>query len=199
MSSEPLIFDPLLGHLRGVANGDKVAAEALVRAISPRLFRTAYRIMQNSHDAEEITQETLIRLWAIARSWKSGQARIETWAYRVTTNLCFDRLKSGNRFVRDGEELDNLMDNTPTAEAELVKREITNEIDRALATLPHRQRAAIALTYFEGMSARVAGEALDVSVEAIESLLARAKRTLKQKFLENTPEILSDLVALAAT
>lgn len=198
MNSEPLLFDPLLGHLRGIANGEKPAAEALVRAISPKLFRIAYRIMQNTHDAEEITQETLIRIWAIAKTWKAGQARIETWAYRVATNLCFDRLRAKSRFEQGSDELDDFMDNAPNAEAELVHREIANEIDRALATLPHRQRAAIVLTYFEGMSAKLAGEALEVSVEAIESLLARAKKTLKQKFLDEEPEILTDFVAFAA-
>lgn len=198
MNSEPLLFDPLLGHLRGVANGEKPAAEALVRAISPKLFRTAYRIMQNAHDAEEITQETLIRILTISKTWKAGQARIETWAYRVATNLCFDKLRAKSRFEQGSDELEDFMDNSPTAEAELVNREIANHIDRALATLPHRQRAAIVLTYYEGLNAKLAGEALGVSVEAIESLLARAKRTLKQKFLNDEPDILTDFVALAA-
>ena len=195
--SEPLLFDPLLAHLRRALNGDKREAEALVRKISPKLFGAAFRILQNANDAEEIVQEALIKLWKTGPDWKTGRALIETWAYRVVMNLCFDRLKSQKRYVYD-EADENLPDNAQSAENALMFQEISNEIDRALLSLPPRQRAVIVLTYFEGLGGKEAAAALETSVEAVESLLARAKKFLRAELTNSEPEILNQFAAFGA-
>lgn len=194
---EPLLFDPLLAHLRHALNGDKREAEALVRKISPKLFSSAYRILQSANDAEEIVQEALIKLWKVGPEWKTGRALIETWAYRVVMNLCFDRLKSQKRYIYD-ETDENIPDGGQSAENALMFGEISNEIDRALLCLPPRQRAVIVLTYFEGLGGKEAAAALETSVEAVESLLARAKKFLRAELTKSEPEILNQFAAFGA-
>lgn len=198
MQAKPLLFDPLLGHLRNAANGDKKAAAALVRAISPKLFGISYRLLQNQSDAEEVTQEALLRLWKIAKEWRAGEAMIETWAYRVVTNLSFDKLRSAKKFGADQLEDDTFMDDKISAEGELINRDISNEIDRALAQLPPRQRAVIVFTYFEAMGAKETAAAMETTIEAVESLLSRAKKSLKQALLNDEPELLNEYIAVAA-
>lgn len=198
MSSKPLLFDPLLGSLLKAVKGDKKAAEVLVRSISPKLFGLAYRLLQNRADAEEVTQEALLRLWKVAKDWRKGEALIETWAYRVVTNLSFDKLRSAKKFDADQIEDDIFMDDKISPESELINRDISNEIDRALAQLPPRQRAVIVFTYFEAMGAKDTAAAMETSIEAVESLLSRARKTLKQVLLNDEPELLNEFVAAAA-
>jgi RNA polymerase sigma factor (sigma-70 family) len=186
MTSATLLFDPLLGDLKRASRGDKQAARALVTKISPKLFRTAYRLLNNEADAEEATQETLIKLWKIANDWKSGNAKIETWCFRVISNYCFDKLRAQKRYIYD--ELDeNMAITNEDGENSLIWGQLSNQIDKALEKLPARQKAAIILTYFEGLGAKDVAATLETSIEAVESLLSRAKRALKQILSDEDP------------
>lgn len=193
MTIEPLIFDPLSAHLKRAAIGDKKSAQSLVMALSPKLFRIAFRILRNQSDAEEVVQETLVKLWKIANEWQVGRAKIETWCFRVLSNLCFDKLRKQNRYHFD--EIDENIDSGAIgADNIILQANLRNKIDKAIAKLPTRGQAAIILTYFEGQGNKDVASALDTSVEAVESLLGRSKRSLKQYLLDDDPEILEDLL-----
>ncbi|MEN9855776.1 MAG: hypothetical protein RL186_1407 [Pseudomonadota bacterium] len=178
MGAQPLSFDPLAGLVAKAGKGDAASARALVEAVSPALWRIAWRLLRDAAEAQDVTQDALVRLWTIAPNWKPGQAKIETWLYRVATNLCFDRLRKAGRFVEEAAAPEQ-WDCAPRADAWLLESDLRTRIDEALMDLPARQRTAIILTHYEGLSAKAVGEILDVSVEGVESLLARARRTLR--------------------
>jgi RNA polymerase sigma-70 factor (ECF subfamily) len=129
-------------------------------------------------EAEDVTQETFLRLWRAAPDWRAGVAQVATYAHRITVNLCLDRLRRSGRLVAGGEAPD-APDPAPLAPELLEAEDRAAAVRAALARLPERQRAAIALTVFDGLSHAEAGAILDISADALESLAARARRALR--------------------
>lgn len=159
------------------AQGDAAAARTLTATLTPRVFGHAYRVLGDRAEAEDVTQEALMRLWKIAPDWRPGAARVTTWLYRVTANLCTDRLRAR----RPGVGLDDapeLVDGAPGAEAGLQTRARRDALQAALMTLPTRQRHAIVLRHLEGLGNPEIARIMDISAEAVESLTARGKRGL---------------------
>jgi RNA polymerase sigma-70 factor, ECF subfamily len=191
-------FDPLEGLIRQAVRGERTAAEALVRAVSPRLWRVAWRLMGgNSADAEDVVQEALVQLWRKLPDWRLGEARIETWLHTVVTSRCLDRLRRTGRTVSE-DEAPELEDPSPAPDAGLLAADTAAAVDAALAALPDRQRAALVLVHYEELSGAEASAALGISVEALESLLARARRTLRQRLAPLNPVPLNPTLAAAA-
>ena len=80
------------------ANGDRPAALALTQRVTPRVLAYATRLLGGDRaEAEDVAQETMLRLWRVAPDWRQGETRVTTWAYRVATNLCIDRQRSRRR------------------------------------------------------------------------------------------------------
>jgi RNA polymerase sigma-70 factor (ECF subfamily) len=161
-----------------IATGDEPAFRVLAGRYAPRALRLARRVMASSADAEEIVQEALLRVWINAPRWRPV-ASFRTWFYRVVINLCLNR-KRRAPFLPI-EDAKDPIDPNPDAEARMERREIDRALAAAVADLPERQRAAIALTYHEGCSNAETAAALGTSVSAVETLLVRAKRTLRQR------------------
>lgn len=176
--SATLVFDPLSGLVAKAGKGDRYAASELVKAVSPAVWRLAWRLLRDGVEAEDVTQEALIRMWKMAPNWKPGRAKFETWLYQVATNLCFDRLRKAGRFVEESAAPEPC-DTAPLPDAQFAGATLRTRIDLALAQLPDRQRTAIVLTHFECLSGKVAGEVLGISVDALESLLSRARKALR--------------------
>jgi RNA polymerase sigma-70 factor, ECF subfamily len=187
--SNTLVFDPLALLVAKAGKGDKGAATALVEILSPKVWRIAWRLLRDSAEAEDVTQEALIRMWKVAPSWKPGRAKFETWLHQVTTNLCFDRLRKAGRFV-DEDAAPETLDPGPLPDANLSGGALRTRIDQALAALPDRQRAAIVLTHYEELSGKEAGEVLGISVDALESLLSRGRRALRTALADEKHELL---------
>ena len=163
------------------AAGDQSAARALTVRLSPRVLGLAKRMLRDEAEAEDVTQEAMMRLWKTAADWRPGEAKVSTWLHRVATNLCIDRLRKRRR---DGPPLDDVAeppDPEPTAETRLIAADQASAVSSLLNALPERQQTAIRLRHFEGLSNPDIAEALDVSVEAVESLLSRARRTLTRQ------------------
>lgn len=186
--AEIRFLDPLESLIRKAARGERAAAEALVRAVSPRLWRVAWRLSGGQRQlAEDAVQDALMQMWTQLPRWRTGEARLETWLHRVVTHRCFDRLRKLGRFVGE-DEAPEPVDLSPAPDAGLLAADTAAAVDAALAALPDRQRAAIILVHFEEMSGAEASQALGVSVEALESLLARARRSLRQRLAPATSE-----------
>ena len=88
--------DPDLYHVQRIAKGDAASARALVEAHGDRLMAVAYRMLGEREAAEDVVQETFIRMWRHARNWKPDKARFSTWLHRVAINLCYDRLRKAS-------------------------------------------------------------------------------------------------------
>ncbi len=142
-------------------------------------------------EAEDVAQETFVRLMAKAEDWQAGGAKLRTWLYRVAVNLCIDRRRA--RRTEPLEEIELRPD--PGADEPAVRRrlDLTRSVGRALAALPDRQRTALTLVHFQGLSNIEAADALDVSVEALESLLARARRAMRATLEPDRADLLGDV------
>jgi RNA polymerase sigma factor (sigma-70 family) len=159
------------------AVGDQGAARELTDRLLPGVLRQAWRILGDATEAEDVAQDAMLRLWRQAADWREGEARISTWLYRVTHNLCIDRIRK-RRPTTAIENVAEPEDPTPSALERLSNSEESRALARAIVALPERQRQAVVLRHFEGLSNPEIGERLECSVEAVESLLARARRQL---------------------
>lgn len=133
-------------------------------------------MLGNDADAEEIVQEAMLRVWVTAPRWRPDAA-FKTWLYRVTLNLCLNRQRR-KPFAPLDEACDP-PDPSPTAAEELERRETDRLVAKAIDGLPDRQRAAIVLTYYEGLSNAETASMLETTISSVEALLIRAKRTLR--------------------
>lgn len=164
----------LLGQ---AASGDARASRELVTRHLGALVAFAWRLLGERAAAEDVAQETFLRLWRHAPRWEP-RARLRAWLMRVAHNLCIDRLRARREDVLT--EADEPQDPAPGADALRQQRQVAASVTAALAMLPARQRAAIALVHFDELSAKEAAAIMEISVEALESLLSRARRRLHE-------------------
>ena len=160
------------------SKGDAAAARALTARLTPRVFGHAVRVLGDRSEAEDVAQDAMMRLWKVAPDWRMGEAKISTWLYRVTANLCTDRLRRKRGVGLD--EVDEPRDPSPSVTGQLQTRERMDALQAGLQTLPERQRQAVILRHIEGLANPEIAEILEISTEAVESLTARGKRALAQ-------------------
>lgn len=185
------MFDPDAEFVRKAGAGDARAAEALVRRHLPRMVALARRMLSDGAEAEDVAQEVFLRVWRDAARWKPGAAKFETWMHRVALNLCYDRLRR-RREKPDADAGLDVADPAPLASEAWLAQQRAVKVQAALAQLPERQRAAIALVHFQELSNIAAAEMLEVSVEALESLLARGRRALKTALADVAQDLIGD-------
>ncbi len=158
------------------ARGDGVAARALTVRLLPKVYAHAARLLGDLAEAEDVAQEAMLRLWRIAPDWRPGEAKVTTWLYRVTANLCTDRLRKRRSVGLD--EIAEPADPTPSVAAHLQDRARADALQTALNALPERQRQAVVLRHIEGLSNPEIARVMETNLRAVESLTARGKRAL---------------------
>jgi RNA polymerase sigma-70 factor (ECF subfamily) len=169
--------DPDEALLTQIAEGDAAAVRALVSRKLPRVLGLAQRMLNDAGEAEDVAQETFLRVWRQAPKWRSGEARFDTWLYRVALNLCYDRLRRRREILTDDPP--ELPDDAPPADQALEAQDTGRAVAAALAKLPDRQREAIVLCHYQELGNIDAAAAMGVTVEAVESLLSRGRRALR--------------------
>jgi RNA polymerase sigma factor (sigma-70 family) len=162
------------------ANGDRHAALALTQRVTPRVLAYASRLLSGDRtEAEDVAQETMLRLWKVAPQWRQGETKVTTWAYRVATNLCIDRQRARVRKRQVAlDDTPDVADSAPKAEDRLQDSGRMAALEAALAELPDRQRQAVVLRHLEGMTNPEIAAIMEIGIEAVESLTARGKRAL---------------------
>jgi RNA polymerase sigma-70 factor (ECF subfamily) len=159
-----------------VGDGEVAAYRELVQRYAPKLLRFAARLLKDDIEAEDVVQETCLRLWQHARDY-SPKARVTTWLHRIAHNLAVDRLRARGRLKPLPEE--DAMPESARQPKLLDEKRRAILLEQALAELPERQAAALVLVHLHGLTGAEASEVLGVGAEALESLLARGRRALK--------------------
>jgi RNA polymerase sigma-70 factor (ECF subfamily) len=183
--------DPDLELVRRAGAGDAPACAALVDRYLAKVTALAGRTLANRADAEEVAQEVFLRVWQHAGRWRAGEARFSTWLYRVTLNLCHDRLRRRRETGLDAAG-DPASDAPPPGTA-LQRSAVAARVEAALAQLPERQREAILLCHYQELGNIDAAAVLDITVEALESLLSRGRRRLRELLAGEAQDLMGEL------
>jgi RNA polymerase sigma-70 factor, ECF subfamily len=172
------------------ANGDAAAFRSLVDRHLSGVLAVARRMLRDDAEAEDVAQEALLRLWRSADGLEVGVQGLRPWLRRVVSNLCVDRMRSGRRLMVVEEVPDRAEPATQLTQLEA--RDVSRRVDAALKELPDRQRMALTLFHYEGLSQVEVGRIMGISDEAVESLLARARRHLKDGLREEWRDLLAE-------
>lgn len=166
--------------MRRIVQGDKRAFETVIILYMTDIYRFACSIVGDSAKAEDIAQETCIRLWTKAEAWTSS-GRLKHWLFTITHRLCMDELRSRkNHHPLESVEF-TLRDPANDPHQSLAEKQNAWLVREALLSLPERQRTAVMLVHYSGFSNPEAADVMGLSVDAIESLLARGRQGLRER------------------
>lgn len=174
-TTEPDPDDALLGR---IAADDQAAFRLLVERHIDRAYALALRILNNRADAEDVVQDTLLKVWTHRGRWEGGRARFSTWLYRVITNRCIDFRRQARS--EGMAEIPDVADGRPDAVTEIHRQEVGGMLEEAMRRLPDQQRIAVVLSYHEGMANSEIAEVMETTVSAVESLLKRGRQQLRK-------------------
>lgn len=170
-----------------IAANDQAAFRLLVERHIDRAYGLALRIMNNRADAEDIVQETLLKIWTHRGQWEGGRAKFSTWLYRVVTNRCIDSKRRPRN--EDIEQVPEVADDKPLAIAEIERHEVNSLLEAAMARLPDQQRIALVFSYNENLNNSEIAEVMQTSVAAVESLLKRGRQKLRELLRRSEKDI----------
>ncbi|SFI21181.1 RNA polymerase sigma factor [Bradyrhizobium sp. cf659] len=182
-----VVFDEDSELLDRLATGDEVAFRMLVERHIDRAYAIALRIVGNAADAEDVVQDTMLKIWSHRGRWQHGRAKFSTWLYRVISNRCIDlRRKPRNENV---ETVPEVADGQPGAVEIIERNELNGMLELAMQRLPEQQRIAVILSYHENMSNGEIAQVMDTTVAAVESLLKRGRQQLRQLLRKHERDI----------
>lgn len=183
----PLTSDPDDLLLERIAANDQAAFRMLVERHIDRAYALALRILNNRADAEDIVQDTLLKVWLHRGRWEAGRAKFSTWLYRVVTNRCIDVRRMPRS--EDIEQAPEVPDEKPLPLADLQKTEVASMLETAMSRLPEQQRIALILSYNEEMGNGEIADVMQTTVQAVESLLKRGRQKLRDLLRRSEKDI----------
>ena len=169
--------------VRNSISGDVAAYKMLLNKHLPSITNYVARMIQNNVDSEDIVQETFLRLWTQGSKFQPEKAMLSTWLHHIAHNLCIDYFRRNKRFSL--EELIEEPNDDKSPLEELEKLDGSRQASEAIMQLSNRQRSAIILCYYQGMTNKEAAQILEMSVSALESLLARGRNKLRGLLMRN--------------
>ncbi len=174
--------------LRMLAAGDEAAARRLMQRHLAAVHGLASRLINDRSEAEDIAQEAFLRVWKHAGKWQDKGAKFSTWLHRVVVNLCIDRMRKQIAVPTDTST--EQVDDNLLVDHELIRDEAARTVRTAIDALPERQKTALILFHYQGLSQVETAQVLEISVEAVESLLSRARRGLKAALTSRKQELI---------
>lgn len=172
--------------MQRIAAGDEEAFRLLVRRHLAATVRLAQRVLGDAGAAEDAAQEAFIRVWKHAANFEDPArrgAKFTTWLYRIVVNLCIDEKRKSRKTPvpvdMDAGMGQFLADDGPNAEQGMARKQQSARVRAALDALPARQRTAFILCFYEERSNKEAAEMMGIGLKALESLLVRARKTLR--------------------
>lgn len=162
-----------------IQKADHGAFSVLVKRHTKMFYAAAYRVYPHISDAEDVVQEAFLKLWKRPEIWKADRgAKFTTWFYRVVINMAIDNVRK-KKNTKGSDVLDRVIDTSADQLEQLEAGQQKQLLEIAIQALPERQKIALNLCFYEGLSNKEAAEIMEVKVKALESLLMRAKAGLK--------------------
>ena len=162
--------------------------DEVVREHSARVYRLAYRLSGNPQDAEDLTQETFVRVFRSLADYTPGT--FEGWLHRITTNLFLDQARRKQRIRFDAlsdERADRLTSASAPPDAAYADRTFDDDIERALASLPPAFRAAVVLCDVEGLTYQEIADIMDAKLGTVRSRIHRGRAMLREALAHRAP------------
>ncbi|MDX3972237.1 MAG: RNA polymerase sigma factor [Bradyrhizobium sp.] len=182
-----VVYDEDSELLDRLATGDEVAFRMLVERHIDRSYAIALRIVGNAADAEDVVQDSMLKIWSHRGRWQHGRAKFSTWLYRVISNRCIDLRRKPR--TENVEAVPEVADSQPGAVELIERNELNDMLELAMQRLPEQQRIAVILSYHENMSNGEIAQVMDTTVAAVESLLKRGRQQLRQLLRKHEREI----------
>lgn len=182
-----IVFDEDSELLDRLATGDEVAFRMLVERHIDRAYAIALRVVGNAADAEDVVQDTMLKIWSHRGRWQHGRAKFSTWLYRVVSNRCIDLRRKPR--TENVDAVPEVADGQPDATSVIERNELNGMLELAMQRLPEQQRVAVILSYHENMSNGEIAQVMDTTVAAVESLLKRGRQQLRQLLRRHEREI----------
>ena len=182
-----IVFDEDSELLDRLATGDEAAFRTLVERHIDRAYAIALRIIGNAADAEDVVQDTMLKIWSHRGRWQHGRAKFSTWLYRVVSNRCIDLRRKPR--TENVEAVPEVADGQPDAASVIERNELSGMLEVAMQRLPEQQRIAVILSYHENMSNGEIAQVMDTTIAAVESLLKRGRQQLRQLLRKHERDI----------
>jgi RNA polymerase sigma-70 factor, ECF subfamily len=170
--------------MQAICNGDQSAYQTIVKQHLKSISHYAFRILGNQKDTEDITQEAFLKLWINAKKWQPEKTKLTTWLHRITYNLCIDYLRKHSKTQTQEsveEEKETQEDWQDSQDDSDDRKSQEQQLKAAINSLPENQRSALMLCHYSGFSNKEAAVIMNISVKALESAIARAKRSLRKQ------------------
>jgi RNA polymerase sigma-70 factor (ECF subfamily) len=177
-ATDDCVVDEDKDLLDRLAENDEIAFRGLVERHIDRAYAIALRILGNAADAEDVVQDTMLKVWTHRGRWQHGRAKFSTWLYRVVSNRCIDLRRKPR--TENVDAVPEVADAKPDASSVIERNEVNNLLEVAMQRLPEQQRLAVILSYHENMSNGEIAEVMDTTVAAVESLLKRGRQQLRE-------------------
>jgi len=174
--------DPDVGFMLRLKAGDASALEEIVRRHQKHILNLVYRYLGDASHAEDVAQEVFLKIYR-ARANYEPKAKFSTWLYRVTVNHCLNEIRSRKSQPARMELVDDLLEEAAGSEADqrMHQAELRQAVKAAIDSLPEHQRMAVLLARYEELSYEEISAAMGISLEAVKSVLHRARESLKEK------------------
>ena len=176
-----------------IATGSVTAFEKLMSRNLTKIVSFANHILSDEGEAEDVAQESFLKLWHLAEKYDPQKAKFTTWFYKIVTNLCIDKLRKYKK-EKHNEPLDKAYEITQdiNPDKNIEQQQLARRVQAEIFSLPERQRLALVLCHYQSLKIHEASEIMDISRDAMESLVARARRNLKQSLSKEWRELLPE-------